>query len=285
MIREETVHIAANGTITNFSTSKIPLHNKEGKVTGLIGLSMDITEMKRKEKELNDLIKITSDQNKKLVTFAHIVSHDLRSHTANFSMLLHFLENEMDLEERQRILSMLTDASDNLLDTLTNLNAVVEINSNINIEKKPLEIFARINAAAQSLGGLIKKTKTQIIIDIPENATVMAIPAYLESILINFITNAIKYKHPSRDPRITMTLKREGIYQVLTISDNGSGIDLEKYGTKIFGMYKTFHDNVDARGIGLYLTKNQIEAMNGKVAVESTVGKGSIFKVYFNEEN
>lgn len=284
MIRRETVHIKEDGTRTNFFTSKIPLKKPTGEVIGLIGLSVDITNIKQKEQELNDLIEITSDQNKKLVTFAHIVSHDLRSHTANFSMLLNFLENETQPEERERILTMLTDASDNLLDTLRSLNEVVEISTNINIEKVPLEIYSRINSAALNLSGLIKKTKTRIIIEIPEEETVQAVPAYLDSILINFITNAIKYKHPDRSPIIRMTMDTEGIYKVLRVEDNGLGIDLDQYGNKIFGMYKTFHSNPDARGIGLYLTKNQIEAMNGKVQVESTVGKGSVFKVYFNEE-
>ncbi|MBT8312250.1 MAG: ATP-binding protein, partial [Flavobacteriaceae bacterium] len=74
-------------------------------------------------------------------------------------------------------------------------------------------------------------------------------------------------------------------YTVLKITDNGLGIDLDKYGEKLYGMYKTFHDKPDARGIGLYITKNQIEAMNGKIAVESEVGKGTTFNIYFNEKN
>lgn len=285
MISKETINVKPDGSKTYFITSKIPLKDAGGKVIGLIGLSMDITNIKQKEKELNDLIEITSDQNKKLITFAHIVSHDLRSHTANFSMLLDFLEKEGDPEERSRILSMMTDASDNLLDTLKSLNEVVEISTNINVEKKAIPLYSRIVAAAQNLGGLIKQTKTKIIIDIPEDATVRAVPAYLDSILVNFITNAVKYKHPDRAPEIRMTLDKEGDYLVLGIQDNGSGIDLDRYGKKIFGMYKTFHNNTDARGIGLYLTKNQIEAMNGKVEVQSKVGNGSLFKIYFNEKN
>jgi signal transduction histidine kinase len=69
----------------------------------------------------------------------------------------------------------------------------------------------------------------------------------------------------------------------LTVQDNGLGIDLVKNRAKLFGMYKTFHDNEDARGVGLFLTKNQIEAMLGSIEVESEVGVGSTFKIYFNE--
>lgn len=63
------------------------------------------------------------------------------------------------------------------------------------------------------------------------------------------------------------------------------GIDLNRYGGKIFGMYKTFHNNKDARGLGLYIIKNQVEAMGGNITVNSEVNKGATFNVYFNEED
>jgi hypothetical protein len=68
---------------------------------------------------------------------------------------------------------------------------------------------------------------------------------------------------------------------ILNVSDNGIGIDMKKNGDKLFGMYKTFNNNPDARGIGLFITKNQIDAMGGKVEVESELGKGTSFKIYF----
>ena len=98
---------------------------------------------------------------------------------------------------------------------------------------------------------------------------------------MNFLTNAIKYRSPKRNPVIKLKTVSEDGYTILSIQDNGLGIDLEKYGDKLFGMYKTFHDSKDSRGIGLYITKNQIEAMNGKVSVESKVGHGTTFKIYF----
>jgi two-component system aerobic respiration control sensor histidine kinase ArcB len=70
----------------------------------------------------------------------------------------------------------------------------------------------------------------------------------------------------------------------LQVADNGRGIDVEKYGAKIFGLYKTFHGNEDARGVGLFLVKNQIESMRGRIELDSAVGVGSTFKVFFNDE-
>ena len=285
ILSKETINVKKNGDITTFITSKLPLIGDDGKASGLVGISWDISDLKQKEKELRDLINVTSLQNKQLINFAHIVSHNLRSHTANFSMLLEFLITEKDEEEKEKIIKMLTEASDNLLETLDNLNEVVAISTNVNLEKKPIVLNEKIAAAELNLSAFLKKHNATIINDVADDVQIKVIPAYIDSILMNFITNAVKYRDPSRDPVIKLSVKQNEQYTILSIEDNGLGIDLNKYGEKLFGMYKTFHHNSDARGIGLYITKNQIEAMNGKVMVSSEVGTGTTFNIYFDEKN
>ena len=285
ILARETTSIKKDGSTTTFLTSKIPLYGDNNKPYGLLGISLDISDLKQKEEELRDLINVTSLQNKKLVNFAHIVSHNLRSHTANFSMLLDFLVREQDEEEKGNIIQMLTHASDGLLETLENLNEVVAISTNTNIEKKPVNLCKKIEAVEKSLAGFLQTNRADIINEIPKDTILKVIPSYMESILMNFITNAVKYKHPNRDPVIRLSISKNDKHTILSIEDNGMGIDLNKYGDKLFGMYKTFHDNPDARGIGLYITKNQIEAMNGKVNACSEVGEGTSFKIYFDESN
>lgn len=285
ILGKETISVKKDGSLTKFLTSKIPLIGPDGKAYGLIGISMDISDLKQQEQELRDLINVTSIQNKQLINFAHIVSHNLRSHTANFSMLLEFLVEEKDANEQENIVRMLTEASDNLLETLDNLNEVVAISTNVNLDKKPVNLNEKIAAAEQNLAAYLKKNNAKIINKIPDDTNIKVIPAYIDSIIMNFITNAVKYKDDSRDPVIKLTVSKNEKYTILSIEDNGLGIDLNKYGEKLFGMYKTFHDNSDARGIGLYITKNQIEAMNGKIMACSEVGKGTTFNVYFNDKN
>jgi len=106
-------------------------------------------------------------------------------------------------------------------------------------------------------------------------------PAYLESILLNFISNAIKYSHPERVPILEISAIEEKDQLILIFSDNGIGIDLQRNRDKLFGMYKTFENNPDARGIGLFITKNQIDAMGGRVDVESELGEGTKFSIHF----
>jgi len=285
MLKKETTNIKKDGTITSFLTSKIPLKAANGEITGLVGISLDISDIKNKEKELKNLIDVTSLQNKKLVNFAHIVSHNLRSHTANFSMLLEFLVSEKDEKEKENLVKMLVKASDHLLETMNNLNEVVVINTNVNLKKKNISLNKKIKSVEKNLSVFLKNKNAKIINTIHDDLKINVIPAYLDSILMNLFTNAIMYKSPERDPIITLGTTNENGYTILSINDNGLGIDLEKYGDKLFGMYKTFHDNADAKGIGLFLTKNQIEAMGGKITASSEVGKGTTFNLYFNEKN
>ncbi|HET8736357.1 MAG TPA: PAS domain-containing protein [Pricia sp.] len=283
MLGKETTNRKKNGETTTFLTSKIPLLDEDGKARGLVGISLDISNLKQKEEELRDLVNVASLQNKKLINFAHIVSHNLRSHTANFAMLLDFLVHETDESEKDNILNMLTNASDNLLETLENLNEVVDINTNVNLDKKPILLKNKIDTVVHNLSAYLGSNNAKVVNTVCDTTEIQAIPAYIDSILMNFITNAVKYKDPERDAHITLSAKREEGYTILSVTDNGLGIDLKKYGDKLFGMYKTFHDHCDSRGIGLYITKNHIEAMNGKVSVESEVGTGSTFNIYFNE--
>ncbi|WP_422083934.1 PAS domain-containing protein [Ulvibacterium sp.] len=285
ILGEERGSIKKNGDAITFLTSKIPLIGDDGTAYGLVGISMDITNLKQKEEELRDLINVTSLQNKKLVNFAHIVSHNLRSHTANFSMLLDFLIHEKNEEEKQNIIGMLIDASDNLLETLENLNEVVAISTNTDLEKKPINLNEKIKTVQQNLAAFLLNNNAKIVNSISDDVYIKVVPAYIESILMNFITNGVKYKDPERDPIINLSATSNNGYTILSIADNGMGIDLKKYGDKLFGMYKTFHDKKDSRGIGLYITKNQIEAMNGKVMACSEVGKGTTFNIYFNEKD
>ncbi|MEA1786844.1 PAS domain S-box protein [Arenibacter sp. GZD96] len=284
ILGQETICVKKDGQVTSFLTSKIPLIGEDGNAYGLVGISMDISNLKQKEETLRNLIHVTSQQNKKLINFAHIVSHNLRSHAANFSMLLQFMQEEKDVKERCKITEMLVNASDNLMETLDNLNEVVAISRNIKLEKKPVNLNEKINRVTQNLDELIRQNNVAIVNKIAADSQVLAIPEYLESILTNFITNAIRYRRPDALPLLQLSTSTEGEFTVLHIKDNGRGIDLKKYGDKLFGMYKTFHKDTEGRGIGLYITKNQIEAMNGKIETESEVGVGTTFKIYFNDK-
>ena len=200
-------------------------------------------------------------------------------------MLLDFLTTEEDEGEKIKIIQMLSDASNKLMETLHNLNEIVAINTESVINKKNVDLNGEVNNVLTDLTDVLEKNRATVITEIPKNTSISVIPEYLKSILFQIVTNAIRYKKPGTGLIIKFSLTYVQNYTVLSIEDNGVGIDMMKYGKKLFGMYKTFHGNPDARGLGLYIVKNKIEAMEGKINAKSQVGVGTTFNLYFNEEN
>lgn len=268
-----------DGSIVHAILAVSLVRNNEGLGLYFISQLIDITEMKRAEKRIKTLFKKTKEQNERLENFTHIVSHNLRSHAGNFSMLLELYEDQMT--EENEIITMLSSASSNLQETIQHLSEIVNMHSSIESTMEPIAIRPVLKKTIENVSSQIKQHgKIAISLDVADTHTVKAVPAYLESIFLNFITNAIKYSDSSKDSYLKIQSSLEGAFVKIDFTDNGLGIDLEKHGHKLFKMYKTFHEHEDARGIGLFLSKNQIKAMGGKISVESTPGKGTTFSIH-----
>lgn len=230
----------------------------------------DITELKRSTE-------IIRAQNSRLLNFAHIVSHNLRSHTGNIKMVTDMVVRETDKAEQTKQINLLSAAAGNLLETLSELNDVVSIHDNGLEHRESLDLRSEIQRVLTILSPSIQESGASIELLIPEGTAVRFNPAYLESVFINLISNSIKYRHPDRPPGIRITVAQTVELVVVRVTDNGIGIDMTLHGHKLFGMYKTFHGNKDARGMGLFLVKNQVEAMGGKIFAESQPGEGTSF--------
>ncbi|GLB53607.1 hypothetical protein NBRC110019_26480 [Neptunitalea chrysea] len=243
----------------------------------------NITERKNAVRELKKSHNTLIERNKRLLDFSYIISHNLRSHTSNIQTIIDNLEYVDNEEERTELLGLLKQVSDSLDETIHNLNEITSIRANVNISREPLDIYSYTQKTINILSSKIDKSNAIIHNKIEPDTIILYNPAYLESILLNLLSNAIKYAHSERQPEISIyTRTFKGNLQ-LFVKDNGIGIDLEKHGEKIFGMYKTFTKRDDSRGIGLFITKNQVEGMGGKIEVKSSINEGSIFKVFFNE--
>ena len=249
------------------------------KPTNHIAIVEDITEKKRAEQELKQSFDLVSDQNKRLLNFSYIVSHNLRSHTSNIETISNFLETAETKEERDEMIDLLKKVSQSLNETMTNLNEVVSIRTNINLSSEPLNLKEYINKTKLILSQQIEAKQVKIENLVAASIMVNYNTAYLESILFNLISNAIRYSRSDVIPEIKITFDSKT--STLKVQDNGIGIDLKKNGEKMFGMYKTFNNNPDSKGIGLFIVKNQIDAMGGSITVDSMLGKGTTFTISF----
>lgn len=281
---KEWTYIRKDGSRFPVQLAVTAIRTVKGEISGYLGVATDISVIKNAEKELALIMVITKGQNERLKNFAHIVSHNLRSHSSNFSMLLDLMCAEYTSLATNPYIELLNNAANNLKETIANLNEVVLMNNAVDQNLVPINLKQRIKAVISDISMLTKQANAEIHIDIPDNVEIMGIQAYLDSILLNFITNGIKYRSADRKCRIDISMELQPDFVIISIQDNGLGIDLKKNGDKLFGMYKTFHGNKDARGIGLFITKNQIEAIGGKIEVSSEINIGSTFKIYLKHE-
>lgn len=271
--------IAKDGTVV-WLRDIVNIIYENGKAVSLRGIMIDITKTKQAQDELNNSFTIVSEQNKRLLNFSYIVSHNLRSHTSNIASVIALIESSESEEERQEMMELLKSASDSLNETMLHLNEVINIRNNIGLISETVNLKEYVCRAANVLSDEISTQNVNFQNQIPDNVLIKYNPAYLESILFNLISNSIRYRDHSRQPLIAVSLHEENKKKVIQITDNGIGIDLVKNADKIFGMYKTFTSHADARGIGLFITKNQIDAMGGNITVESEPNIGTTFKIY-----
>jgi PAS domain S-box-containing protein len=284
----EQMHQVIDGTINTYSMEKRYYHkdgrllwvllnvsmvkNEAGKPNYFVSQVKDITEGKKN-------VETIREQNARLMNFAHIVSHNLRSHTGNIRMLTDLMAEETDEEEKGSLLRMLNINADNLLETLNHLNEVVKVNDNGLTGRQQLNLAGEVRRVLEILSESIRQAEAKIDVQVNDDISLLFHPAYLESILINLVSNSIRYRRRNHPLQITISAEEEKEKLVVRVSDNGMGIDLALHGHKLFGMYKTFHGNADARGMGLFLVKNQVEAMGGTIGADGEPGVGITFTI------
>ncbi len=238
-----------------------------------------ITESVQNLNRIKKLLHQQKTQNDRLTNFTHIVSHNLRSHTANMQGLLTLVAEDSPEIFTNPYIAMLKSSADNLNETLLHLNEVLDISRDLESKYLKMDVVAALERTANSIQQLSASEGVEIIIEtknlIP---TIKTIPAYIESIFLNLLTNAIKFKNPKAEkPYVKVSLENKKNKLKITFQDNGLGIDLKRHKDKIFGMYKTFHNHPESKGLGLFITKKHLEALNGQIEVISEVGIGTSF--------
>lgn len=257
-----------------------PVYNNNEEIIGIQGVFQDINEEKLKELNLEKSLRTIESQNTRMSNFAYIISHNLRSHASNLNLTLELLKDASGIDEKD-LKSNLYAISESLNTTMEHINEIVSAQNKSLKEKEVVRFSDILNSVRNSLRIRIQENEVDIFSEFSEVPEIEYIPFYLESIFMNLISNAIKYRHPDRKPVIDLYTYLENNRPCLMIKDNGLGIDLEKYGNKIFNMYQTFHGQEDAVGIGLFIVKNQVEMLQGDIEVNSTPNLGTTFIIRF----
>jgi len=279
------VNIQTNESQKTMLTNKFPLIDENNNVFAICCVATDFTEIKNAKTEQEILSLQLQKKNQQLLNFAHITSHNLRSPVSNLNSLLWLYKESQTNEEKALLFEKFETVIHNLSETLNELVDALKIQEDTDKKREVLlfeEVFKKVK---ESMAGKILETEAVVSYNFTKAPTIEYPRLYLESILQNLLSNSLKYKSPNRTPVIhAETLFQNGIL-TLKFSDNGMGIDLKRHADKLFGLNKTFHKHAEAKGVGLFITKTQVEAMGGSITANSEVNKGSVFTIFFNKKD
>lgn len=223
-------------------------------------------------------------QNATLDSFIYRVSHDLKTPANNVIAMASMLKKRIsELKPdpmTEQMLSHLENASQAMLVRLKDLLELTRIEKSLAVRPEAIGMASMLKVVLDNLQLDIDSTDAHFELDLRECPSIFIGRENLRSILDNLVGNALKYRSPDRRPEICISTRRHGPWALLEVKDNGLGIDLEKFGGKLFGMFNRFHSHVDGTGVGLYIVKKIAEASGGRVEVESEIGVGTTFKLY-----
>ena len=267
---------------------KVIERDEDNKPTRVIGTHIDITSLKKQQTQLNNNLQLITSQNERLHNFTHIVSHNLKTHIGNFKNILEFYEEAEDEKDKTELVDHLKSISKSLTSTIVDLDDIIRIKSKANINQlnERVALYDCTSKIIDSLKLESSANGVAIFNALRKDENILTNRSYLESIFYNLISNGIKYADPKKSSQIIIqSIHTKETIKIL-ISDNGMGMDIDKYKDKIFEMYQTFHgtEREDSRGIGLYITKTQVEALHGDIEVDSTLGEGTVFTLTFKKQ-
>lgn len=265
-----------------YMISAVPLHETGGKINKILIASQNITEQKRNETEKEMLIEKLMQTNIDLQQFSYITSHNLRAPLSNLLGLIKLLDfSSISDPMTKMLLKNFEECTIQLNDTVNDLLNILVIKNSADSKKEKLDLRKTFEKVLQSVQNVIDQKNMTIATDFDHAYEVEFNRTYLESILLNLVTNSVKYSSPKRDPKVKIrTEKTDGAVK-LYFADNGLGIDLQRNKDRIFGLYQRFHDNDDSKGLGLYMVNSQVRVMGGCIDVESEVDKGTTFIITF----
>lgn len=218
--------------------------------------------------------------NSQLEQYAFITAHNLRGPVARLKGLMLIFEKTAEISKQNNdIVEKIVNSAMEMDDVLSDMNSILEIKHKDVGEPYEVDIKEIIHKVKKILFDNLSEAKAKIILTLDVQYVTANIP-YLESIIYNLVGNSIKYKSNERKLKISISSYRDNSSIILEVSDNGIGIDLSKYRSKIFGLYQRFHDQIGGKGLGLYLVKTQVESLGGTIEMDSQVDEGTTFKIY-----
>jgi len=240
-------------------------------------------------KESNTLVKSVNERlrvrNRQLEDFNYVVAHNLKAPVTSMSIIVDMLGKTKDQTTFNELLPKLETISNNISTLTEDVQTYVSILNNKELDLENINLLLLIkNVENDFVENLLDEVpnKFETICKLDAWHSLKCSRFYMKSIIQNFLSNAIKYRRSDVDSHIVFETAWENNKKVLYVRDNGLGIDMERHKDSLFKLYKRFHRNYSGKGMGLFIVKSQLEAMNASIEVESEEGVGTTFKIKFH---
>ncbi|MCJ8164152.1 PAS domain-containing sensor histidine kinase [Pontibacter sp. E15-1] len=274
----ENRYVTKSGEIIWLSWTSLPVDSDRL----VFAIAKDVTHKIRLEEERNLLLANLTKLNQELKQLNYTTSHDLRSPVNNLLSLFKLIDVSKIADQKTiQLINFLKQTGNKLTQTLDNYVDLLTEKHSLNATVEEVDLNDSLNKVLASISSLIKTSKASIHTDFSKTGSIKFNKAYMESVFLNLITNAIKYARPDSLPEISICSEKGDGVSHLIISDNGQGFDLEKVEGRVFGLHQKFHDYSDSKGVGLYLVHTHITSFGGKVNLESKLNEGSKFILSF----
>lgn len=289
VINKEEFVLDENGEVIWLLTSKLPLRNDEGEITGLLGIGRNVTESVKAREEIHKLnaeleervIARTQEldfKNKELEAFSYSVSHDLRAplrHISGYVDLLLKREKANLSEKGEHFLNSIALSSRQMGELIDDLLQFSRTGR------------AEMRAAFLDMNGLVKEVvessskglgNRKIVWDISELPEVFADASLLRQVWVNLLSNAIKFSKKVENTKIRISWQETDTEYIFSVKDNGAGFDMN-YSQKLFGVFQRLHpkDEFEGTGIGLANVQRIIVRHGGRVWAEAEPENGAEF--------
>jgi signal transduction histidine kinase len=258
-------------------------------VTEQVSARQTVVESAQQAQALAHNLLIANEQltrtNTDLDNFIYTASHDLKAPIANIEGLLLLLRKQLPAEIRQvglvpRVLTMMQGAIERFQLTIAQLTDLAKLQHAYTQPAEEVDLATVIEAVRLDLVPLLEEAHAEFLVDLSDCVTVSFAPQNLRSLIYNLLSNALKYRHPTRPPVVQLRCRHQGTAAILEVQDNGLGLTPDQQ-LKLFAMFRRLHDHVAGSGVGLYMVKRMIENAGGTITVQSEPDVGSTFTVTF----
>lgn len=261
-----------------------PLSTDDGQAQYLLLLN-DVTAKIRAENNLQSKIDELEFLNQELDQFVNVISHDFKTPLTSIGLLAELGIKETSQEKQVNFLKQIRQSSNKLRELLKGLNVLVDTTKTRSEKIEYVNFQQRFDVVMADYQELLKQNEGVISVDFSGSPGLTYFTAHVDSLFSNLITNAIKYRNTAIPLRIEIKTRREKEYTVLSIKDNGIGIDLTKHMNKLFQPFKRLTDQATGTGLGLSIIKRLIEKSQGYLEVFSQPGAGTEFIVYLKPQS